>query len=194
MGGHGSGRIGRGARRTDELRRFDLADFKRHWFERNFFGTCRWTRGGHEMGSIGYRLQSDCMHLHYSVGRADEKQSVDERFDFAFTEQPLGGMRRWIVCPSCLRRCRVIYGSKYFRCRQCYDATYASQYESIRVRGMARMQRVRDKLGGDGGLYDPFPRKPKGMHWKRYSRLQNEDRSTVERMERTLYAWLQMHG
>lgn len=194
MGGYGSGRLGRGARRTDELHRFDLADFKRQWFERGFSGTCRWTRGDHEMGSIGYRLQFDCMHLHYSVGREGEKQSVDERFDFAFTEQPLGGMRRWIVCPSCLNRCRVIYGGKYFRCRQCYDATYASQYESIRVRGMARMQRVRDKLGGDGGLYDPFPRKPKGMHWRTYRRLERRDIQSLQVMERTLERYLASTG
>ena len=187
MGGIGSGSRNRWASKTDEFHKLDLADFKRHWFERGFSGTCRWSRGGNPTGSVGYILRPDHMQIHYSVTRQGEKQRIDERFDFAFTEQPFGGRRRWIICRSCDQRCRVLYGGRYFRCRRCYEATYPSQYESIRVPGLSRAERARDRLGGEPGFIYPFPQKPKGMHWRTYMRLETEDRKTCDRMERALY-------
>lgn len=188
MGGYGSGSRNRFASKTDEFHKLDLADFKRAWFERWRSGTVTWSRGGHKTGSITYRLAPDHMLLEYSVTRQGEKVPINERFDFAFTEQPFGGRRRWIVCRSCQRRCRVLYGGTYFRFRQCYRATYPSQYEFIRLPGISRVDRVRDKLGGDPGLINPFPRKPKGMYWRTYIRLEREDRVASERLERALYA------
>ena len=32
-------------------------------------------------------------------------------------------------------------------------------------------QKIRERLGGSLSMLDPFPRKPKGMHWKRYEGL-----------------------
>lgn len=194
MGGLGSGARNRWASKTDEFHQLDLATFKRHWFEQGYSGTCRWSRGGNPTGSVGYILRPDHMRLHYSVTRQGEKQTIDERFDFAFTEQPFGGRRRWIICRSCDRRCRVLYGGRYFRCRRCYDATYASQYERLRLPGLAKADRVRDRLGGESGLAHAFPPKPKGMHWRTYFRLQAEDFATAERMERALYAWFRKTG
>lgn len=189
MGGLGSGARNRWASKTDEFHKLDLADFKRHWFEHGFSGTCRWSRGGNPTGSVGYILQPDHMRLHYSVTRQGEKQRVDERFDFTFTEQPFGGRRRWIICRSCKRRCRVLYGGRYFRCRRCYEATYPSQYEQIRLPGLNKADRVRSRLGGDPGLAHAFPPKPKGMHWRTYRRLQDEDCAIAVGMERALYLW-----
>lgn len=188
MGSYGSGSRNRYASKVDEFHKLDLATFKRTWFERWRSGTVTWSRGGQPMGSIGYSLAPDHMRLDYSVTRQGEKVPISERFDFAFTEQPFGGHRRWIVCPSCQRRCRVIYGGTYFRCRQCYRATYPSQYDFLRLPGITRIDRVREKLGGNPGLLNPFPRKPKGMHWRTYWRLEENDREASDRLERALYA------
>ena len=151
-------------------------------------------KDGYVAVSVQYRLAPDHMRLEYSVTRQGEKVAINERFDFAFTEQPFGGSRRWIVCRSCQRRCRVIYGGVYFRCRQCYRATYPSQYELIRLPGISRADRMRDKLGGDPGLLNPFPRKPKGMHWRTYRRLQREDWAASDRLERALHARFRREG
>jgi hypothetical protein len=131
------------------------------------------------------------MRLYYSVTRQGEKQTIDERFDFAFTEQPFGGRRRWIICQSCTRRCRVLYGGRYFRCRRCYEATYASQYESIRLPGLAKADRVRERLGSDPSLFQTFPPKPNGMHWTTYLRLKAEDCAASEKVELALMGQFQ---
>lgn len=194
MGGYGSGRHSRMASKVEEFSRLDLADFKSVHFESWRGGVIRWSRGGHPTGSIGYRLGPDHVWLEYSVKRQGEPLQVRERFDLAFTEQPFGGRRRWIVCLSCQRRCRVLYGAAYFRCRQCYRATYPSQYETIRLPGLARVDRIRNRLGGDPGLLNSFPHKPKGMHWRTYRRLERQDRAAGERLGRILYQRLCRNG
>ena len=190
MGGYGSGARHRWASKTDEFHKLDLASFKREWFESWRRGSLRWSRGGVQTGSIGYHLSPHSMRLTYSTTRQGERVSIDERFALAFTEQPFGGRRRWILCRSCGRRCRVLYGGAYFRCRQCWKATYPSQYETIRVRGLARAERVRDRLGGEPGFLNPFPDKPKGMHWRTYRRLERQDWAAADALDMVLYARL----
>ena len=185
MGGYGSGRNIRFASKSDEFHKLDLATFNRQWFERGFSGRLTWSRGGHKTGSISYRCSYDQLCLTYSVGREGERQDIDETFSLSFTEQPFGGKRRWIVC-KCGRRCRVLYGGKYFRCRECYRICFASQYEPIRVPGMATAERIRDKYGMQAGFSYPFGDRPRGMHWSTYRRLRANDRAMGEAIDRAL--------
>lgn len=135
---------------------------------------------------MSYQLGFDFMELSYSVGRAPDKEDVRERFHLSFTEQPLGGRRRWFVCRSCGDRCRVLIGGKYFRCRQCFRATYPSQYERFRARGFARAERARELVGAEPGILNPWPSKPKGMHWRTYRRLEALNWNAVLGIERVL--------
>ena len=74
----------------------------------------------------------------------------------------------------------MLYGGAYFRCRQCHGLKYESQYEPAFARAVSRSQSIRRRLGGTSDLQDPFPDKPKGMHWRTYHRL----RAEVENLER----------
>lgn len=85
-----------------------------------------------------------------------------------------GGRRMWFQCPSCQRRCRIVYGGIYFRCRLCHDLKYEGQYEPAFARAASRALKIRERLGCDGGIDDLFPAKPKGMHWTTYKRLQSQ--------------------
>lgn len=186
MGGYGSGRQARGAARSDQFHKLDLAEFRREWFQSYRSGTLTWSRGGHKTGSIGYRLFPDRMVLHYSAPMNGERQDIGETFLMRPTEQPFGGHRWWIECKGCGRRCRVLYGAAYFRCRQCHRLTYDSQYEHIHVPGVSRAMRIRQKLEGEAGLACPFPDKPKGMHWKTYYRLREADWEASARLDALL--------
>ena len=185
MGGYGSGG-GRMASKMDEFHHLDLSTFESGWFERGRIGRVTWSRGGRVTSSIGYKLGFDFIELNYLQGRAPQQEEVCERFHISFTEQPFGGRRRWIVCRACGRRCRVLIGGKYFRCRQCYGATYPSQYERIRCRGLANAEKAREKVGADPGIANLWPRKPKGMHWRTYRRLEEMNWDAVLAMERAL--------
>jgi hypothetical protein len=91
------------------------------------------------------------------------------------------GERRWFVCPGCNERKGVLYCSRYFRCRTCLGLSYPSQRKTSLERGIDRLSQRRRNLGGSGSLIDPFPPKPKRMHWKTYSRLVGEDQRDCER-------------
>lgn len=78
-----------------------------------------------------------------------------------------GGWRWWFQCPTCARRCAVLYlrAGTWPGCRKCMSLAYPSQSEGV----LARKYRRRDKLAGRMGwdVAKPFclPR-PKGM-WRR---------------------------
>ncbi len=96
MSGYGSGRHARGAARSDQFQKLDLAGLPRRWFEDRRAGTLTWSRGGHKTGSISYWLWPASMRLIYTLKRHGEPVDVDETFQLAFTEQPFGGARWWI--------------------------------------------------------------------------------------------------
>jgi hypothetical protein len=172
VGGPGSGnRWNHSGRATCESnRRIDLRYMKRNrLLEVGRHGTLSWTYAGESHGRIGYSTHRDRLQLNYS--RQDEVgdwHSVEEIVWFTFTGQHLGGDRRWFRCPGCGRRCAILYGGVRFRCRRCYRLAYQSQNEAPMWRGLAQAQKLRQRFGGSGAMDEPFPAKPKGMHWTTY--------------------------
>jgi hypothetical protein len=65
----------------------------------------------------------------------------------------------------------LLYAHEVVACRRCLDLAYESQQESPRRRALNSAQRIRIKLGGTGLMLEPFPSKPKYLHWKTYHRL-----------------------
>jgi hypothetical protein len=55
---------------------------------------------------------------------------------------------------------------------------------------MGQAQKIRIRLGGSGGLDEPFPRKPKGMHWDTYERLEEKSRAAEERSDALMIEWI----
>jgi hypothetical protein len=82
------------------------------------------------------------------------------------------GSRPFFLC-RCGRKVLQLFAPRghSWRCRQCYNLSYASRQVSLRYRLILKGQKVRERLGGDLGVANPFPSKPKGMHWRRYERL-----------------------
>jgi hypothetical protein len=127
-------------------------------------------------------------------GLGGEWEDVSEPIELAWTPCNFGGERPWFICPGtdCGRRVAVLYGpGRYFLCRHCYDLSYQSQRDNEMYRALHRAQDIRRRLGGSANMMEPFPEKPKGMHWKTYERLWWEHHEAEMEQLASMKAWLE---
>lgn len=174
MGGLGSGRHARFTTTLDDFYAVDLRYMHRQNLLRpGYSGSLRWSRGGQEVGSICFSVGSDDIILSYRTRERGSGMSEDIRevVPLLRTLQRLGGDRLWFGCPRCGQRCAVLYGGPPFLCRRCVGVPYGSQSKGASDRLLRRAQAIRMRLSGSGSLGEPFPPKPKGLHWRTYSRL-----------------------
>ncbi len=176
MGGAGSGRYrGYQATTTNDMTSIDLAWLRKEGLlSRWGWSTISWSRGGNKYASISIKSEEQGLRLSYSVGEGGKEKPIKELIPYSYTETNFDGRRRWFQCPTCYKNCRVIYGGTYFKCRHCYGLKYESQYERSWSRATEKSLKIRRKLGCYGGIDDPFPEKPKGMHLTTYYKLQAE--------------------
>jgi hypothetical protein len=177
MGGIGSGRHGGLGLLVDKCHEFRSIDLT--WLQRKKllnpgrWSSITWSRAGTETGSIRIECHGHGVRLVYKHRRpGSEWHDVSEFIPFVETTTNFGGRRQWFQCPSCDRKCRILYGRAYFRCRRCQRLRYETQYEPPFARAATQALKIRERLGSKGGIDEPFPEKPKGMHWKTYHRLQ----------------------
>jgi hypothetical protein len=135
-----------------------------------------WSKHGRQTGSIWIVAQGDGVRLVYGAKGPDgEPIDVNEFVPFTYTATRFGGRRCWLQCLACKRRCRVVYGGRYFRCRQCYRLAYASQRESYFQRALDQADKIAKRLGDPFGCaFDGsgLPPKPPRMRWATYRRLE----------------------
>ena len=178
MGGRGSGSCSRWDSKTttESQHQIDIRLLKKWGCLRGNSISMRklsWSQNGEDTGFINYRMEIDRMILNYRCRyHGGEWEAVEQNISFDRTPCNYGGHRWWFLCPHCSRRVAVLYGAgKYFLCRHCHGLTYSSQQESLPDRLMRKSRKIRKQLGGGNSLLDPFPFKPKNMHWETYYRL-----------------------
>jgi hypothetical protein len=104
---------------------------------------------------------------------------VELQVPIIWTKCHLGGRRPWFKCQTiingevCCRRVAKLYAPR-FECRQCMWLGYASQREIPLRRAGRRALMIKMRLGGSNDPLEPFPQKPRGMHWRTYRRLRNQ--------------------
>ena len=177
MGGYGSGQYYRWDKKTttESQHRVDVRYLKKHGLlTPGTSGSLSWKSRGEQTGSVGFRMEKNRMVLNYRHrSNGGEWEPVEQPVLLNRTSCNYGGFRVWLLCPRCNRRVALLYGAgRLFLCRHCYGLTYASQQEPDYDRMMRKAQKIRKKLGGAESSMEPFPPKPKGMHWKTYNRLQ----------------------
>lgn len=128
--------------------------------------TVTWTTRNHK-ASIAVEAQPNAATLGYS------SDGVRQRYDLpiAWTACHLGGNRPWWLCPRCGRRCAILYGGAVFVCRKCAALHYPTQHSSNMGKAILRAETIRSRLGWQPGIANPGNGKPKGMHWKTFTRL-----------------------
>lgn len=180
MGGRGSGRSSGLGLNVDLCHRAHFIDLD--WLRRERllvlgrWSTLTWSMRGEKTGSIQVLPVHGGLKLNYRTQRHGESwQQIEEVIPLVETSTNFGGRRDWFECLSCGRRCRIIYGGVRFRCRTCLGFRYESQYEPPFARAASRALKIREKLGGSGGIDDPFPKRPKGMHRRTYERLEAKE-------------------
>ena len=175
MGGAGSGNRWRnGARKKcEDLLYLRISDLRKsRLLAPGRRGELTWNVGGRPSGSIGIFVEEGSLELTYHRrGPAQEWRHVHEVIALDSTEQQFGGERRWFICPSCNRRCAVLYDGNGFRCRVCLDLSYRSQSEDPRFRCLSKARKLRQRLGGTASVPLRLADKPRGMHWRTYNRL-----------------------
>jgi hypothetical protein len=185
--------------RTTDHRQLDLAQLQKAAWYIGYTGRWVWMREGREVASICYAIEPAGLRLLYSVTSCGPTENINELVPIVTTPMHLGGQRRWFTCPSCRRRCRLLYlGGARFRCRRCRGAVYESQYEHPILRMSSARWRIRDHLAKRGsrlprfhGLDDGFPDKPPRMHWRTYRRLEARDRQLAGAWCDAVGGWLE---
>jgi hypothetical protein len=124
-------------------------------------------------------------------GGATESRIIELQVPIIWTKCHLGGRRPWFECLTiingevCGRRVAKLYGP-CFECRQCMGLSYASQREIPLRRVGRRAQMIKMRLGGSNDPLEPFPQKPRGMHWRTYLRLRDQANAAKAEAE---YLW-----
>lgn len=199
MGGRGSGRqagLGCLTDKCEDYRSIDLAWLRREGsWKLGSTGRLTWSRGGVVTASIGYRVEMQGLRLIYKTRRPGaEWREIDDLILITTTETNFNGKRQWFLCPTCNRPCRVLFGGSHFRCRRCHGLKYESQYEDKMIRASSQRHKIRQRLGHVGSLEDPFPPKPKGMHWRTYDRLRAKDEALGAAWAQHTWQWLRKYA
>ncbi len=151
-----------------------------------------WSRGDTTTGRITLIVDPahpDAVILDYKTQRGNEPwRDVREVVPLVYTACTYGGERPWFLCKGCRTRRAVLYSpAGLFRCRECCDLAYESTRESEGDRARRKAERLKRRLGDDGRerFWVP-PDKPKGMHWRTYSRLVDEIAACEDAVDREL--------
>ena len=128
-------------------------------------GSLTWRSGEREIASIGVEASGDVVRFRYR----DQSGLVDLPIQIDTTPVNFGSWRSWFLCPSCSRRCAILYAPR-FACRLCMDLSYQSERTGRRFLALKKTARVLARLGG----VDTFPPKPKGQWQKTYDGLCRE--------------------
>lgn len=180
MGGYGSGQYWSQVKATTaQLCQLDVRLWQRdrlltpgHSFN------SQWTCNGQQIASIQVRIETGRAILSYGYRRNDCEpwESTEYPVRLESTRCTYGGWRAWFRCPAngCNRRVAILYlGGRFLACRHCYQLAYPCQREPAHFRAIDKAQAILIRLGGSGAMREPFPAKPKGMHWRTYSRLRS---------------------
>ncbi len=150
MGGLGSGRVaGFGAPTCEAFPFIDILRYSQNDVLRPGSRTeVLWTYCDEEIGSGTITAHESSIVLDWYFDGVDRNWPHRKEIDLSFTEPPLGGRRPWFVCPECGSRRLKLYCGGRFLCRECLGLQYQSTRDSLPLRMVRRLNKLRRQLGG----------------------------------------------
>ena len=196
MGGMGSGgwnRTGRPA--TVDAYTLDVNRLRKAGvLVPGWFGGWQWSRNGEKVADIRIRTtEADLVLIYRTRPNGGPWRDVEQPVAITWSPCRFGGRRPFLCCPRCGRQSAKLFLLGDVLCRTCHGLVYPSQRERDLDRAFRRADNIRMKLGGPPGVANPFPEKPKGMHWTTYNRLSAkvlDDLKIIAEGERALMARL----
>lgn len=173
----GAGRPG-WKRKAEQSLALDVRQLARNGLLRPGAFSWRWTSNyGERVGSVGVRVADDAERLILSyqwTPYGSEPRHIECTLRIERTPCNYGGTRPWFRCPSCGRRCAVVYyGAGRYACRRCVRVSYLSQCEDETGRLWRRQRKIESKLAGGAAEWNGWQR-PKGMHQETFDRLRRQ--------------------
>jgi hypothetical protein len=105
-------------------------------------------------------------------------ENVSYQIEIDYSDCNYGGSRPWFVCPNtrCNKRVgKLFLDGRYYLCRHCHNLSYETQNISEADRLVEKAQKIRMRFGAESlATTDPFPPRPKGMHYKTYFKARRE--------------------
>ena len=198
MGGRNSGRWYRVKdKRTtlNEVRRLDVRSLQREGYLRPWqSGIITWGRGDRCTAVVSYAMAGDLLVLSYDYKPpGGEWQPITQPLPLDWAPCHYGGKRPWFLCPQCQRRVAILAAlGQRFLCRQCARLPYASQCETPEDRGLRHLRKIRDKVGAGHSILDhiTMTHKPRGMHWRTFWRICEQEQAALDQVVQRLAAAL----
>ena len=127
-----------------------------------------WLLNNVEIGSMMVFIESDRCRMRYQHSRLGivETSVVLDQNACHF-----GGARKYFRCPSCGTQRVILYCfGGGFACRQCMGLNYPSTRQSHGERAAHMVERLQMRLGGDPGVFEGVPGRPRWMRHRTYER------------------------
>jgi len=141
-----------------------------------------WWHGSRFCGSVAVMLADDRMSLIYRTQNSSDEELTQRTQSISISRTPcnFGGTREWFECPTCPRRCAVVYfRSDRFACRRCQHVAYTSQSGGPLDRLINKVRKAKARV--------VWP-KPKGMRWETHKALSDRAYELELTAERILFA------
>ena len=180
MGGYGSGRPGRHGK-TTHFRSLDVNKLaKAGALQPGRSSGWQWTEDGNPVANIDLEAEAGRLILTYRFREnGGDWQPVTEAVPITQVPCAYGGSRSYFLCPGvvngrhCGRRVGKLYSSRYFLCRHCLNLNFPVQSEDAFHRHLRKARKKRAALGTEPNESN-LPTKPKGMHWRTFSRIADQ--------------------
>ena len=140
-----------------------------------------------------YRLDNSFIISYKFNGHSFYIVDYQQHISLTKTNCNYSGYRYWFICPKCNEKAAILYlKDKCFLCRCCQNLAYTSQRRCQIDRLLVKMLKIRRSIGASSNIMEPIINKPKGMHWKTFANIINEEKTVSQQYANAVISELRL--